>query len=324
MKLQTQYADTFPHPIVETKSLTKIYDNGVKANIKIDLKVYEKEIFGIVGPNGAGKTTFVRQMTGELLPTEGEIWVNGINVINNPSEVKEIAGTCPQEASLFSYLRVEEHLYYFAKLKGLGKAVARERVNEVLKDLNLEQHKNKSISELSGGLKRKVFVALAILNKPQILFLDEPTTGLDPESRRDVWCLLRNIIKERDATIILTTHYMEEAEHLCNRIAIINNGRIVAEGTPEHLRRKLKYDLKMRVPQNTVSKMENILSKIDHKILKTGNYTEIYLNREEARKIRLEELAALIDSYNDIVFTQPSLEDVYLEVIGHEDIEDSK
>lgn len=322
--MQSQSADVSAHSVIEVRNLTKIYSNGVNANVKIDLKVKQREIFGIVGPNGAGKTTLVRQMTGELLPTNGEIWVNGINVIDNPNEVKKIAGICPQEASLFGYLTVKEHLYYFARLKGLEKTLASERVNEVLKDLNLGQHKNKSIAELSGGLKRKVFMALAILDKPQTLFLDEPTTGLDPESRRDVWRLLGKIIEEKGATIILTTHYMEEAERFCSRIAIINKGRIVAEGTPEQLQRKLKYDLKLRAPQATVEKVGDMLGKIDHKIVKTGNYAEVYLNREEARKVKLEELMALVDSESEIVFMQPSLEDVYLEVIRHEDVEDTK
>ena len=310
--------EEFDSVIIQTEGLTKIYEGKVKANLDINLKVYKGEIFGIVGPNGAGKTTLIRQLTGELMPTSGKIRISGIDVIENPDEIKKIAGVCPQEASLFNYLTVWEHLYYFARLRGLRKEKAKKRVEEVINNLNLMSYKNRLVGMLSGGLKRKVFVALSILGNPFILFLDEPTTGLDPQSRREVWNIIRNMRNEHGTTIILTTHYMEEAEQLCDRVAIIKDGRIVKQGSLEKLRGELKYDLKIRVPSQTFRKISYKLSHINHKLIRHRNHVDILLDKKNVSAAGLVE-DILMSLQKEVVLTQPSLEDIYLEVVGYEE-----
>ena len=209
-------------PLVVEK-INKQYKGGVKANIDISLSINPGEILGILGPNGAGKTTLVRQITTELLPTSGSIRVFGIDVVAEPIRAKNVMGIVPQEAELYESLSVKQTLRIFGKLRGLNNQDANRRADELISDLRLEEHRNVIGMKLSGGLKRRVMVGLAALGNPQLIVMDEPTTGLDPQSRRGLWALLRDY-RDRGATILLTTHYMEEAESLCDRVGIIQNG----------------------------------------------------------------------------------------------------
>lgn len=302
------------HPIIRITNLSKTYQNGVKANVEISFEVLKGETFGVVGPNGAGKTTLLRQMTGELLPSSGQIEINGIDVIARPLEVKKISGICPQEVSPFGHLKVWEHIYFLTRLKGVSKSDVARKADFVLKALQLDSHRDRTIDELSGGLKRKLVTASALSTRPKLLFLDEPTTGLDPESRRSVWDLLGQMTKEDHTTVILTTHYMEEAEHLCDRILIINRGRMIDMGSPTELRNKLRYNLKVRINLHIAKRIESILSEIDHKASASEGYLEIYLRRKDAKKSGLIDL--LLDiSEAEVVLGQPTLEDFYLEAM---------
>jgi ABC-type multidrug transport system ATPase subunit len=220
---------------IEIRGLTKRYRTGVVANSAIDLDVLAGSVLGLLGPNGAGKTTLVRQLTGELLPTAGSIVVGGIDVARDPLRAKALMGVVPQEAGTFDVLKVEEHLLIFGRLHGLSRRAAHERADQMLLDLDLQAHRAKRSMELSGGLKRKLLVGMALMSRPPILVLDEPTTGLDPNARREVWSVVRSLRSE-GATVLLTTHYMEEAEALCSRVAILGAGRILADGTVEEIR----------------------------------------------------------------------------------------
>jgi ABC-2 type transport system ATP-binding protein len=215
---------------IQIRDLAKRYRNGVTANDAIDLDVPAGSIIGLLGPNGAGKTTLVRQVTGELLPTRGTITVAGIDVVRYPMRAKRLMGIVPQEAGTFDLLRVGEHLLIFGRLHGLSRTAARERTEQVLRDLDLVSHRSRTTMHLSGGLRRKLLFGMALLGKPLILVLDEPTTGLDPNSRREVWAIISSL-REQGATVLLTTHYMEEAEALCSQVAIIGGGRILASGS---------------------------------------------------------------------------------------------
>ena len=214
-------------PAIEVRRLNKKYSDGTWANRDIDLDVAAGEVLAILGPNGAGKTTLVRQITTELLPTSGEIRVHGHDVRSEPETVKALMGVVPQEASLFWDLPVWHHLRVFGKLRGLSRRDARIRADELVAELHLEEHKNKTTQQLSGGLRRRVFVGIASLARPSILVLDEPTTGLDPQSRRDLWSTI-NRYRGMGTTVLITTHYMEEAETLSDRVGIIHEGRLVA------------------------------------------------------------------------------------------------
>ena len=201
-------------------------------------------MLGILGPNGAGKTTLVRQITTELLPTSGSIHVFGVDVESDPIGVKNMMGVVPQEAQLFELLTVFETLRIFGKLRGLSAHDARRRSDELMTDLRLAEYRNVTNMRLSGGLKRRVMVGISMIANPGLIVLDEPTTGLDPQSRRDMWDVMRDY-KDRGTTILMTTHYMEEAEALCDRVGIISQGSLLALDTVHNLRSSRGFDFKI-------------------------------------------------------------------------------
>ena len=224
--------------------ISKTYKGGTQANLDISLDANPGEILGILGPNGAGKTTLIRQITTEILPTSGEIHVLGLDVVHQALEVKSLLGIMPQDSALFEYLTVRQHLHIFAKLRGVHPKVARRRADELVEDLDLVNHRDIIIGNLSWGLKRRVLVGIAALSHPPVMVLDEPTTGLDPQSRRSLWSLLRRYQQE-GSFVLLTTHSMEEAEALCDRVGIIKDGRLLALDTVENLRAENGFEFKV-------------------------------------------------------------------------------
>ena len=231
-------------PPVEVRQLNKRYKNGPWANQDISLTVEWGEALGVMGPNGAGKTTLVRQITTELVPTSGQVRVLGIDAVTHPDEVKACIGVVPQEAQLFEGLSVHQHLRIFGKLRGLSRRDARQRADELIDHLDLERYRATTSSRLSGGLRRRLLVGIALLAEPDVLILDEPTVGLDVESRHGLWDVIRSY-RERDAAVLLTTHYMEEAETLCDRIGIIQEGRLIAIDTIANLRASIGHEYKL-------------------------------------------------------------------------------
>jgi len=228
---------------IEVRALSKRYAGGVLANDAISLRVPAGTTLGLLGHNGAGKTTLVRQITGELEPTSGSVNVMGIDVISHPGRVRDVMGVVPQEAIPYEHLTPHEHLAFFARLRGLGRRDASRRADELIASLGLGPHAKKLSRTLSGGLKRKLLVGNALVGDPPVLVLDEPTTGLDPHARREVWSLLRTL-RGRGRTIIMTTHYMEEAEELCDEVALISGGRLYIQGTVEQLRAHVRNRFK--------------------------------------------------------------------------------
>ncbi len=236
---------------IEAKGLTKKFDDFIAVN-HIDFKVFKGECVGFLGPNGAGKTTTVRMMYCFLPPTDGELNVGGLSVHTRCREIKKIVGVAPQEDNLDPDFSVIKNLTVYARYFDIHKEEAVKRSDEQLKFFQLEEKRDVPIMALSTGMKRRLIFARALLNQPQILLLDEPTTGLDPQARHLVWDEVRHL-KKKQVTIILTTHYMDEAEVLCDRILIVDRGKIIEEGTPVELVRKhigedvleLDYDEKL-------------------------------------------------------------------------------
>jgi ABC-2 type transport system ATP-binding protein len=235
-------------PLV-VENLSKRYKGGLWANRDISFAARPGEVLGILGPNGAGKTTLVRQVTTELVPTSGRISVYGLDVVAAPGRAKSLMGIVPQEARLYEYLTAHQTLRIFGKLRGLPSGEASRRADALISDLRLEDHRDVMVEKLSGGLKRRVMVGIASLANPRLIVLDEPTTGLDPQSRRDLWALLRRY-REGGATILLTTHYMEEAEALCDRVGIIREGRLLALDTVPNLRASYGFEFKITYSTN--------------------------------------------------------------------------
>lgn len=219
--------------IVWAKDLVKRY-NGFTAVDGISFDVKKGECFGFLGPNGAGKTTTMRMIYGFSAPTSGDLDVFGVPVTQNTRAIKRRVGIAPQELSLDPDLLVLQNLLIYASYFDISKKEAVKRADELLNFFHLLDKKQEKLDHLSGGMKRRLLVARALINKPEVLVLDEPTTGLDPQSRHDMWERVRDL-KKQGVTTILTTHYMEEAEQLCDRIVLIDHGKIVEEGSPSAL-----------------------------------------------------------------------------------------
>lgn len=269
--------------VIDVRGVWKLYGKLV-ANENISMSVDEGEIVSLLGPNGAGKTTLVKQIYGELTPSKGEIKVLG----KKPTDrnVKKLIGVVPQECEPYGDLTVWDNIYYMGKLKGVNKEFIKNKGEELLDKLDLKDKRNTLARDLSGGLKRRTLIAMALINDPKLLILDEPTTGLDPEARREVWDILLKM-KREGRSMLLTTHYLEEAERLADKIYFLSR-KIIAEGTPSQIKEKFAewYEV------------------IDYSTGKT------YKVRGE------DELKSLILKLNGkFEVRMPSLEEIYLQVI---------
>jgi ABC-2 type transport system ATP-binding protein len=283
---------------VRVRDLVKVYRDGTEANRGISLEVRRGEVVAIVGPNGAGKTTFLRQLTTELRPTAGTVSVFGVDVVAEPERAKRAMGITPQEAGIFERLTVREHFELFARLKRLSKVEAREAALEVIAELGLRAETNKRVGVLSGGQRRRILIGLALLGRPPLLVLDEPTTGLDPSSRRAVWGVILRAVSA-GATVILSTHYMEEAERLSDRIGVIAAGRLVAFDTLDRLLARLdrSYRLSYRDANDPIDPLSDL------KIRYCASFAQA--QQHIARE--------LLSEYS---IARASLEDVYFRLTG--------
>jgi ABC-2 type transport system ATP-binding protein len=227
--------------VIRTDQLTKVYPGDILAVDHLDLSVKRGEIFGLLGPNGAGKTTTAGMLTTRVIPTSGGAYVAGIDVVAHPAVAKQVIGVVPQTNTLDRALNVYENLYFHGRLFGMNAKTAKAAANDMLEKFRLADRAKASVLALSGGMAQRLMVARAILHRPSILFLDEPTAGLDPQSRIALWEILGELHAEGQ-TILLTTHYMEEADQLCDRLAIIDHGRLLALDTPARLKRSVGAD----------------------------------------------------------------------------------
>src|SRR5512136_664504 len=232
---------------------------GETAALKeLTLRIAEGELFGLLGPNGAGKSTTINLLSGLLEPTAGTASVGGHSLPEESRAVKEVIGVCPQDFSIFPYLTGRENVLLFGDLYGIPRNELRQRADRLLDQLGLDGEADRKVKEYSGGMKRRISLATALIADPQIAFLDEPTTGLDPQARQAVWEFIGGL-KERRRTVILTTHYMEEAEALCDRVAIIDHGKLIALGTPAELR-----------AQNDAKDLEEVFLKLTGRKIREG------------------------------------------------------
>ena len=220
---------------IEVEKLTKRF-NGFTAVDALSFSVQEGEIFGLLGPNGAGKSTLIRMLTTLIPPTDGTALVNGFDVVHQQTEVRNCIGVIPQAMTSDLDLSAQENLAIFAKLYGVPRARRPQIIMDLLRAVELERWAKHPVKHLSGGMRRRLEIARGLVHEPKIFFLDEPTTGLDPTSRIAVWEMLVNIKKQRDLTVLLTTHYMDEADRLCDRIAIVDHGKLMALDSPMKLK----------------------------------------------------------------------------------------
>lgn len=237
---------------IEAYNLSKIYKNTrVPALYNISLKIDKGQIFTLLGRNGAGKTTFVRICATQLLPTSGTLKVSGYDVISQAEHIRKFISVVPQEGRPLRALTPWDHVYNWLKIRGEGKSIAKIKTEKILERFELLKVKDKPAMNLSGGMKQKILVAMATAVDVDLLFLDEPTIGLDPVSRRQVWSLMQDLKKE-GKTILLTTHYMDEAEILSDKIVIIDNGKIVKEGNINDLRKIIPQNIRMDISKKNI------------------------------------------------------------------------
>ncbi|CEP66236.1 ABC transporter-like [Moorella glycerini] len=223
--------------MIEIQGLAKHYGNIV-AVAGLNLQIKSGEIFGLLGPNGAGKTTTVRMLTMLTRPSSGRALINGHDVTRDLGKVKQAIGVVPQQMNLDQELTARENLELHGRLHKMPAKERQERINELLAYVELEERANDLVSKFSGGMKRRLMIARALMHRPRVLFLDEPTVGLDPQTRRKIWDLIRRMNSE-GMTVLLTTHYIEEAEMLCHRVGIMDRGQLIALGTPAELKQKV-------------------------------------------------------------------------------------
>ena len=303
---------------IQTNSLSRSF-GAVQAVESVNLAISSGEIYGFLGPNGAGKSSVVRMLTTLLLPTSGSAMVAGHDVVSEPTAVRLKIGAALQEAALDEKQTGRELLELQSRLYGLGGPVINQRIELLAGLLNIEESLDRLTGTYSGGMKRKLDLAIAMIHEPQILFLDEPTTGLDPISRVELWDEARQVNEEKGVTIFMTTQYLEEADYLAGRVGIINQGRIVAEGTPAELKRSVGSDIIVVRTDGQTSGAAAACGQAPGVESVEVHGNEITLSVDQGSKaigpvaIALDQSGALVE---DIVLRTATLDDVFLHYTG--------
>lgn len=303
--------------IIETNNITKKYGNFTAVN-SVNLKVPRNSVYGILGPNGAGKTTLISMLCTILRPTSGGATVNGYDVVKNAKEVRASIGIVFQSRALDDILTGREHLEMHASLYGVPNNVRQERIDEVLDLIALGEKADEYTKTYSGGMKRRLEIGRGLIHRPKVLFLDEPTLGLDPQTRENIWEYITKLNQTEDITVLMTTHYMEEADQLCDEVAIINQGKIIKSDSPINLKRELKAD----TITIKVDKPELFMEKV-----KTLEYVQNVYEDDSTIKLMVERGENLVPSLvnfaikngvivKSIELQHPNLEDVFISYTG--------
>ena len=299
--------------MIIVKNLVKRYGDFYALN-GLSFEVNENEIFGLLGPNGAGKTTLIHILATLLKPTTGGAVVNGYDVLHNATKVRKSIGVVFQAPSSDDILTGYENLKIHALLYGIPRGTREKRISEVLKLVGLEGRKNDQVKKYSGGMRRRLEIARGLLHHPKVLFLDEPTLGLDPQSRESMWTYIKEIVTEEKVTIILTTHYMEEADLLCDRIGFISNGKIIALNSPTNLKQEMGGDI---VKINFIGDIPSTetFTRFDfvHKVELEKNTAIVYMDEVNSN---MHSLIKDLKGVRTIEYKKPTLNDVFLRLSG--------
>jgi len=297
------------------RDLSKIYDNSFRALKKVSLKVKQGEILAMLGPNGAGKTTLISIICGIITPSSGTVTIDGFDIIKDYRETRSRIGMVPQELNLESFETVFDTVSYSRGL--YGKSPKPEHIEKILKDLSLWDKKEQRLRQLSGGMKRRVLIAKALSHEPKILFLDEPTAGVDVELRKDMWLVVEEL-RKTGVTIILTTHYIEEAEAIADRVAVINQGEIIVVENKKELIKKMGHKKLTVELQDEILKIPEGLSKYNLDIGK-NNMSLVYTYNVQAEKTGITDLLKGIKDaglrLKDLITEQSSLEKIFVDLV---------
>lgn len=309
-------------PIVEVQQLSKQYNppDGVTAVDNINFHINRGEIFSLLGPNGAGKTTTISILSGLLAPTAGEATIDGCSILTNLQQVKQVIGVVPQEIALYQSVSARENLMFWGRMYGLRGDHLQERVTAVLEIAGLADRADEKVEDYSGGMKRRINIAVGLLHNPKLLFMDEPTVGIDPQSRRRILDTIKSL-NQQGLTVIYTTHYMEEAEELSDRVGIIDHGKLIAVGTQDELallvgqKDTVKLELHSEDNEGLCTKLATF-PQVSHI---NGEGAEILMQTPDANQLLpavFKEIAAHHKSVKQIKISEPNLEAVFLHLTG--------
>ena len=300
------------------RELKKSYD-GFEAVKGVDFEVYRGECYGFLGPNGAGKTTTMKMIYGAVIPTDGELEVAGLDVRRCEREIKRRIVVVPQENNLDDDLKVKENLLVYGRYYDLPRKVALQRAEELLEFVELTERAESPVDQLSGGMKRRLLIARALINDPEIVVLDEPTTGLDPQARHLVWDRLRALAAE-GKTLVLTTHYMEEAARLCDRLVIMEGGLIIAQGSPKELIEEhvSPQVLEFRAGPEELERLRPVVEATADAVERTGEALLVFTADADTIMDRVRECGVEVEN---TVYRHAGLEDVFLRLTGRRLIE---
>jgi ABC-2 type transport system ATP-binding protein len=313
--------------IIQTNQLTKIYPGGVTAVDAIDFEIHAGEIFGFLGPNGAGKTTTIKMLNTLIPPTSGTAEVAGFDVVKNPAEVRKSIGYVAQDVGVDEHATGQENLTLYGHFYRLGGKTIKQRVKKIFELVDLIGYEDKMVSTYSGGMRKRLDIAMGLIHQPQLIFLDEPTVGLDPQTRTHIWDHIRHLAKAIGITIFLTTHYMEEADRLADRVAIIDRGKIIAIGTPLELKQSIGGDV-VTISSNATGDtdrkefMSRTQSALSGKpfVLRTqpaDSELAVYVNNgESATPSIMRLLSGEGIEVETLSVSRPSLNDVFLKYTG--------
>ncbi len=313
--------------MIDICDLTKVFGNGYKALNKINIKMEPGEIYGLLGPNGAGKSTTLKILATLLKPTSGSVTIKGFNIRKDTHKIRSIIGCVFQDTIVDESFTGYENLQLHGALCGIKKEELKKRIDWISDVLEIKDYLSNKVKLYSGGVKRKLDIAVALINDPEILYMDEPTVGLDPNIRRKLWDHIRNIQKERNMNVIITTHYLDEADYLCGRISIIDKGEIVATGIPADLKREVEGDAvevvfgieDMEMVNGKKNDIEKCFKeKLNIKGVKfTNNSILVYCNNFGKDILKISEIIGLFELKPDsFINSSPSLDDVFIKYAG--------
>lgn len=314
--------------VIKAEGLTKVFNKSLVAVDHVNFSVKSGEIFGFLGPNGAGKTTTINMLITVLKPTEGKASVLGYDIVKQANNVRKVIGVVPQEYTADEDLKGYENIMLCADLYGIPREIAKKRALELLELVELTQFKDKRVETYSGGMRRRLELACGLINRPRVLFLDEPTLGLDVQTRAATWSYIRRLKEEYCMTLFMTTHYLEEADNLCDRIAIIDRGKIIAIGSPSELKDNLGGDIiTISIKENAdVGKLIRSVEHVKDVRNENGSYRIKAESGEVTAPLIIEALRKKGYTVTRLSVTEPTLNEVYLEYTGRaiRDAEESK
>ncbi|WP_326511460.1 ABC transporter ATP-binding protein [Clostridium intestinale] len=305
--------------IIQLKDVTKRYDDKLAVD-NISLDIEEGELFGLLGPNGAGKSTLISMICGLTKLDKGDIIINGSSIKTNPIEAKQNIGLVPQEIALYENISAIDNLKFWGKMYSLKGNLLKERIEEVLEATGLKDRRKEKVSKFSGGMKRRLNIACAVMHYPKIVIMDEPTVGIDPQSRNNILEFTKGLNKKHGSTLIYTSHYMEEVEALCSKVCILDEGKVIAKGDQDHIKRMIMNEERVEI---TISEykpeIDLILKKLNsvrEVVYKDSKLTVIMQDTQRSIQQIIEVLIKAEIGIKDISIKKPTLETVFLSLTG--------